>query len=387
MIKLLHRYIARELVFPFAMGAFVFTFILLMDKLFTLADLIVKYGVPLHLVGKLLLLILPATFAITIPMGCLVAAMVCFSRLKADNEITALKASGISPLPLLFLVLGLGLGLAASMIWFNNTLLPAANYGYRSLYYQIVKQRAAIVIKPGVFIEDFDRYVFRVESVDPRSNRLRNIVIMIKPEKPRDPLRLIVAKQGRLLSDEDARRVMLQLESGVMHFSNPSEPEMLTQIQFEQQLIDLDIHRELQRQDSEMDKSAREMSMSEIAEQIRLATLSRSWREVPRLQVEWHKKLSIPFACFAFVLLGGPLGLLAPPSGRYLSYFAGIILIFLYYILISVGEALGADGKIPAWLSMWLPNILLCLAGAYTVLWVTWERQPLTFFFTLRKRV
>lgn len=375
-MKTLPRYIIREHLFPFLMGLTVFTFLLIMDKIFTLADLIVKYGVSIFTVAELLFYILPATFAITIPMACLVAVMVAFSRLKNDHEITALKASGVSLLPLLGVMALLGLAVSAGMIVFNNTLLPRFNYAYRNLYFNIVSQRAAIVVKEHVFVEDFDGYVFRVGDKDPLNGMLKNVIVIVLPKNATDPVRTILAKHGRLISDPVHHRVVLRLQDGVMQLPSKNDPLVFSQTEFSAVYLDLDINRQLISQSQDGNRNAREMSMSEIREFI--SKQSANGEDVNLLWVEYHKKMSIPFACLAFVLLGAPVGILAPRSGRYVAYFIGVLLIFIYYIFISLGETFGADGRLQPWLAMWLPNVLLIACGMYGIAWVARESPPFT---------
>ena len=376
-MKTLQRYIAKELFFPFIMGVTIFTFILIMDKIFTLSVLIVKYGVSVFTVLKLLIFILPATFAITVPMACLVAVMVVFSRLNADNEITAMKASGISPLPMLRSIILIASLLTIGMILFNNTVLPNANLAYRNLYFDIVRQRAAIVIREHVFVEDFDGYVFRVDSKNPITGELKGVMVLVRGQKPNDPVRTIVAKRGQLISDSENRRVMLKLEQGYMQIAPKKDPDMFSRINFNTTFLDLDIKRELFNQKKEIKRGAREMSMHDI--QLQIKKNQAEGKDINLLRVEYQKKMSIPFACLAFVLIGAPAGILAPRSGRYFSYFIAVMLIFLYYIFISLGETFGADGRMHPFLSMWLPNIILTGAGLYGLAWVIREHPPSPF--------
>ncbi|MEW6515971.1 MAG: LptF/LptG family permease [candidate division FCPU426 bacterium] len=373
-MKTLRWYVVRELVFPFFMGVTVFTFILIMDKIFTLSDLIVKYGVSVLTVGRLLLYILPATFAITIPMACLVAVLVAFSRLKSDNELTALRASGISPLPLLDSLLALALALTLGMIAFNNTVLPDANMAYRTLYFDIVSQRAAIVIREHVFVEDFDGYIFRVGDKNPVTGELRDVIVFVRGQKPEDPVRTIFARRGQLISDHENRRVLLKLEDGYMQVVARDNPSVLSRVDFNTTFLDLDINRSLAQPVQSLPRSAREMSMTDIRRQIDLDL--REGKDVNLLWVEYHKKVSIPFACLVFVLIGAPVGILVPRSGRYVAYFVAVILIFLYYIAISLGETFGANGKLDPFLSMWIPNLFLAGAGCYGLAWVLGEQPP-----------
>jgi lipopolysaccharide export system permease protein len=371
-VKTLQRYILKELLFPFFMGVGIFTFILIMDKIFALADLIIKYGVPALTVFKLMAYILPATFAITIPMGCLVAVIVAFSRLKSDNELTAVKASGISLVPLAWVAVAFGAVLTVSMIGFNDQILPTANYAYKSLYYKVVSKRAAIVIREHVFVNDFDGYIFRVGEANPLSGELRDIIVFTLGRKEDDPIRTIMARRGRLISDDESRKVVLKLEDGYMQMNQPKDPLSFSRLAFATNLLDLDINHALGNQAPENLKSAREMTMREIQAEIRSGRSA--GEDLNLLKVEFQKKMSIPFACLAFVLIGVPLGVLAPRSGKYLAYFIGVMLIFIYYILLSLGETFGVQGRLLPFFSMWLPNLLLIGIGAYGMLWIVRER-------------
>ncbi len=373
-MKTLSRYMAREMIYPFGVSLMVFTFILIMDKIFTLTDLILQYGVSALVVLKLLLYILPATFAITVPMACLVAVIVSFSRLKSDNELTAIRASGISLLPLVLVALVFGGVLTATMVWFNNHVLPQANFAYKSLYYDIVSQRAAIVIREHVFVDDFDGFIFRVGESDPVSGELRDIIVFAEEKNQPESVRTILAHRGRLISDRQSRRVMLRLEEGFMQMVQPDNPQAFARIDFDTNLLDLDIHQSLANQQLEAERSPREMSMGEIRAE--LARGPEAGGNPNLLRVEYQKKISIPFACMAFILIGAPLGILSPRSGKLLAYFLGVILIFLYYIFLSVGETLGVDGRMQPDLAMWLPNLLLAGVGLYGLFWVWLDHPP-----------
>jgi lipopolysaccharide export system permease protein len=372
-MKILQRYLARELVFPFAMGVMIFTFILVMDKIFTLSDLIIKYGVSVWTVVKLLVYILPSTFAITVPMGCLVAVIVAFARLKGDNELMAMKASGVSLLPSLGVALAFGALLAGGMLAFDDRVLPSANLAYKELYYDVVSKRASIVIREHVFVDDFDGYSFRVGEMDPISGELGNIVVFVLGRRDTDPVRTILAERGRLVTDRVSRRVMLKLENGFMQMVQTDRPESYSRLEFESNVLDLDINHALQQGPTRL-RSAREMSMSQILDDLHKGRPS--GEAVNTLWVEYHKKMSIPFACLVFVLVGAPLGILAPRSGKFWAYFIGVALIFLYYIFLSLGETFGNDGRMPPFLAMWLPNLCLTGFGLYGVWWVVNERLP-----------
>src|SRR3954464_5836547 len=119
-MKIISRYLLKELIFPFCLALGIISFLLIMNKLLTLVDLILKYGVGLWTVTKLVAYILPATFAITIPMSLLVAVRLAFGRMAAGREFPALKAGGISLPSLFFPIFVLGLAMSFLMLLFNE---------------------------------------------------------------------------------------------------------------------------------------------------------------------------------------------------------------------------------------------------------------------------
>src|SRR5262249_60826531 len=150
-VRIIDRYIWKELAFPFFLGLFVFTFLLLLDKIFDLTDLIINKGVPVHLVLLLLAYILPAFLVLTLPIGVLLAILVAFGRLSADMEIVALKASGVSPLRLLRPVLVFATASALVTAWLMMEAVPRSNSAFKSLIYAILPTHAPPRIKDRAF--------------------------------------------------------------------------------------------------------------------------------------------------------------------------------------------------------------------------------------------
>ena len=162
-VRILDRYVWKELFFPFCVGIFVFTFLLLIDKIFDLTDLIINKGVPIPLVLLLLAYILPAFLVLTIPIGFLLAILVAFGRLSADMEVVAFKASGVSPLRLLRPVLIFAVGATLATGWLIMEGVPRSNYAFKSLFFDILRTQAAIGIKERVFNDTFGNFVIYVD--------------------------------------------------------------------------------------------------------------------------------------------------------------------------------------------------------------------------------
>ncbi|PYM55276.1 MAG: LPS export ABC transporter permease LptF, partial [Candidatus Rokuibacteriota bacterium] len=208
-MKILDRYLLKELVPPFLIGLFVFTFLLVIDKIFDLVDLIINKGVPVHLVLLLLTYILPAFLVLTIPIGFLLAILVAFGRLSGDMEIVALKASGVSPLRLLRPVLVFATATALVTAWLMMEAVPRSNYAFKSLIYDILRTQAAVGIKERVFNDAFGSFIIYVDELAPDQIALQHV--FVSDERKPDELRVITAREGRLLNDDVNHRVTLRL--------------------------------------------------------------------------------------------------------------------------------------------------------------------------------
>ena len=143
-MRILDRYIWKELITPFGLGLFVFTFLLLIDRIFDLTDLIINKGVPVHLVLMMLVYISPAILVLTIPIGFLLAILIAFGRLSGDMEVVALKACGVSPLRLLWPVVAFGVGVTALTGYLMIDAVPKSNYAFKSLVFEIVRTQATV---------------------------------------------------------------------------------------------------------------------------------------------------------------------------------------------------------------------------------------------------
>ena len=196
-MKILDRYIWKELITPFFLGLFVFTFLLLIDRIFDLTDLIINKGVPVHLVLMLLVYIAPAILVLTIPIGFLLAILIAFGRLSADMEVVAFKACGVSPLRLLRPVVIFGLGVAALTGYLMIDSVPKTNYAFKSLVFDIVRTQATVGLKERVFNDTFGSFVIYVDEIAPDQVALRNV--FVSDERKPEEQRFITAREGRLL--------------------------------------------------------------------------------------------------------------------------------------------------------------------------------------------
>jgi lipopolysaccharide export system permease protein len=246
LVKILDRYVWKELITPFFLGLFVFTFLLLIDRIFDLTDLIINKGVPVPLVLMLLVYISPAILVLTIPIGFLLAILIAFGRLSADMEVVAFKACGVSPLRLLRPVVIFGLGVAGVTAYLMIDSVPKTNYAFKSLVFDIVRTQATVGLKERVFNDTFGSFVIYVDEIAPDQVALRNV--FVSDERKPEEQRFITAREGRLLSDEVTRRVTLRLLDGSIHETSPKSLQKYREVRFRLYDITLVLENPLVRQ-------------------------------------------------------------------------------------------------------------------------------------------
>jgi lipopolysaccharide export system permease protein len=397
--KTITRYIVREMLGPFCLGIMIFTFVLLMDQVLELVELVVNKGVKLISVLELLMYFMPSLLVLSIPMAVLVATLTAFGRLSTDSEITAMKASGLSLHSLFSPVLLFSLIACVTTFFVYAKALPWGNYQFRVKSYELARTKAAVALKAQVFDRTFPGLDIYIDEISDRDSSFTGIMIS-DARDPRSP-QTIFAKRGRLISDEDALRVILHLEEGSSHpkYADAWEPKYQV-VEFPA----LDILLSLQPSEDQggnIPLTDREMTIPQLVGQYTIYREHDLQKNVPKQQlptsppkpvslsalplllrdsvvfsgrlssrylVELHKRFSFPFACLVFGLIGTPLGIQSRRAGKSGGYAVSLGLLMVYYIFIAAGESLGDRGRIPAFFAVWTPNILLGLAGFWLLM-------------------
>ncbi len=358
-MKLIDRYILREMVVPFLLGLAIFTSILLIIRILKLVELVVNRGVPL---GQMLLVfsyILPAFLELTVPMALLLAILVAFGRMSSDSEIVALRAAGVSLFRLLAPVAVFAGGIALLTLWLSLTARPWGNSHLRTGLYEIVKTRAVAGIKPKVFNDEFKDLVIYVDHVQPASDLLEGV--LIADTRDSAMRNTVYAENGRLVTNESRHTLTLRLQNGGIYSTGRGEGFQVTR--FSTYDITLDLNAALA-QLRNREKDASEMTTDEL----RAAILAKQAAGEPAYaeRVEAARKYAIPFACLVFAALGVPLGIQPTRSVHSRGFSLSLVLIFLYYLLLTFGQNLGERGALPPLIAVWLPNAVL--AGVAAVL-------------------
>jgi len=357
----LYRYLMRELLPSFLLGMIGFTFILLTGRILQLTELFVNKGIPLASILKILYFLLPSFLVLTIPMATLLSVLLTFSRLSSDNEITALKASGVSLYQMAPPVLMFALSATLVTITLSLYSLPKANQASRSLLYQMASSKAHAGVRERVFNDDFEGLVLYVERVTPRTFQWENV--FISDSRNAAEVHTIIAPQGMILSDPRLLTVTLRLKNGSIHKLG-DQPNAYQKMNFSTYDLRLDLKTGWEKKTND-EKHIADMSLRELGETVQALRLKNA--DVKPQLIKIHEKFSIPFACLVFGLLGIPLGLQSRSArtGKSIGFAWSIGVLLIYYLLMNVGISLAERGIILLEIGIWAANAIFLGLGIY----------------------
>lgn len=354
----IHRYIAREIAVPTLIGLLIFTFVLLMGRILKLVELVVNKGVPLGEILQLFAYLLPAFLVITLPLAFLLGVLLGFGRLSADNEVVALKASGIPIYGMLRPVLVLAVFCCLITGWLTLYGEPAGQTAFRDQVFEIASSRANVGILPRVFNDEFDGLVLYAGDVDERRGEMRGV--FISDERIGATPAVILASQGRVISDPEQRILTLRLENGTIH-RRPVDKKADTYqvIGFTTYDINLNMGQQLTNGSGRL-KKLREFPLPELWSKLHSAQSAEERRPVA---VELHKRFALPLAPLVFALVGVPLGIRSQRSGKGGGFATALAIFMAYYICATFAETLALESAFPIVATLWAPNLLFLSAG------------------------
>lgn len=345
-------YLLREIITPFFLGLGVFTTILLIARILKLIEMVVNRGVALMEVLRLFSFILPTFLEVTVPMAVLLAVAVGFGRLASDGELVALKASGLS-LP----QLSIPVGLFAIAVWIFASLIslyarPWGNTHLRSTLFDLAKSRATAGIRERIFNDDFDGLVIYVDKIEPPGDTLRGILIADRRDQKQRST--IFAKAGSVVPNEQTHSIVLRLLDGTVH-SFFQYDHSYHRTDFATYDIALDLAAALGKlEPRERDPS--ELTIEELNDAI--SRKEQSGASSSRERIELHRKFAVPFASLIFAMIGIPLGSRPTRAVRSRSFAISVALVFVYYLLLTLGESLAQRDLLRPSVALWIPNIV-----------------------------
>lgn len=279
---ILARYILKEHIAPFFYALFVITFLFLVDFLIRILSSILSKGLGWRVVLEILVLNLAWMLALSIPMAVLVATLMAFGRFSSDNEVTAMKALGISPFKAMLPVLLVAITLGAALVYFNDRILPEANFRAAALRNDIGRKKPTALITPRSLIRDFENYLIWIDKLDQESGRLGGVrIYSIEPGKP---VRYTFADSAYMEYANGGKSILIHLLGGENHFVDPKETENYVRVAFRTQDVAIDnVDATLERHQRSY-RTDREMNVKDMygivkASENRLKSLRQEYRE------------------------------------------------------------------------------------------------------------
>jgi LPS export ABC transporter permease LptF/LPS export ABC transporter permease LptG len=366
-MRILTRYILREVIAHALIGAAVFTFVLFTQYLGRILELVVRASAPLPSIAEIFFLTLPVALTYTIPMSVLLGILLGMSRLAADSEITAMRASGMGVWSFLrvlsiFVVTGWLLALANGLY-----VAPRSQSALAHLEDKLKGSQVSFEVQPRVFYEGFPKIVLYVQDVkSAQGAAVWKDVFMADLTDAANP-KITLAKEGIVVS-EGPDRLHLHLVDGSAHETDPKDAGHYQISTF----LQTDIPIELPSAENKSDESVPTGVMDTWAlrdKAGRVDPVSARW-----YLIEFHRRFALPTACIVLALVGIPLGLSSKKSGKSGGFVLTIVLVFGYYVVSVIGVSLARQGRVAPWFGAWLADLVFLALGLF-LLWQA-ERRP-----------
>lgn len=267
---ILARHILREHLAPFLYALFVITAIFLVDFVVQIMDSILTKGLDPHVVLELFMLNTAWMLALSIPMSVLVASLMAFGRMSSDREIDAMRAAGMNPARMILPSLVCAILVSAALVWFNNKVLPEANFRAASLREDISRKRPSVMLEPRTMIQDFEGFRIWIQDVDPATDSLSDLLIHQLDRNGGAPT-VIAARTGTVVLADAGRTWKFTLYDGETHSPDRAEPTRYARIKFRELLVDVpNVDSRLHRSEKGY-RSDREMPIEAMQERVELA--------------------------------------------------------------------------------------------------------------------
>lgn len=368
--RTLHRYLFLQVLGPFVAGLALFTFILLIARIMKLVEMVVNRGVPAGDVLLLFSYILPAFLEVTVPMALLLAILMAIGRLSADSELTAMRASGLSLYQISVPIAAFAALIFALSLVLSLHLRPWGNSRLKTGIFELARTRATAGLNEKVFNDDFEGLVIYVEEIEPSGTGLNHVLISDRRSPGEE--NTVIASRGSLVADEEQQTLHLRLMDGVT-FTNEAGGREFHKTDFVQYDVSLDLGEALgELKTRKRDPS--EIPLEELEGAIRTQRLAGE-NALPE-RIERTRRWAIPFSALIFPLLAIPLGLQPVRAVRSRGLAVSLVIILVYYMLLTAGDTLAANEILPPEIALWLPDLILALVGIALFVRASREQPP-----------
>lgn len=370
-MKILDRYVFGQLLVTSLIAVAVLSVVLVVGKLFKeLLDLLVNHDAPLDLILSFIAYILPFSLTFTIPWGFLTAVLLVFGKMSAENELIALRSSGVSITRVCLPVLGLALGCVGVCLWINVDVAPKAQIKMKDALYNIATNNPLAMFGSDKVIEDFPGHRIYVERNE--GAQLFNLLVY-QMNETFEPIAVVYAQRGLIEADRENKRLLLRLYDGRFEQRDESAPRDLMKIRQGITMAESTLSISLVEL---YEKNKKRKGMGSMTAEELLARLDADGKAVSEvspkqaaserssLKTEVNKRFSFSLASFAFALIGVPLAITAHRKETSVGFLLSLIVAFVYFFFIIVADTMRSNPKAHPELLIWLPNVIFIGLGA-----------------------
>ncbi len=374
----LDRAVMSDVRGPLWLGFAGFSLVLLLNYVFRLVRQTIERRLPIGVILGFAGAELPRIFMFSVPMAVLLAILVGVGRLATQNELVALRSAGISPARVFRPVLGLAVLLAAFALLCSHVLMPAGRLNERQLVREVLRiQDVNREIDPGVF---FDRLpgavLYARRAGESPQGRVFEGILLHRESPDGRTTDLLLAKRGRAVFDPNSGRRTLLLDEGEWHIFRTLSPDSYSVVHFEHYTLPFPpepafaaVNAGSEEDPSEIRGFALRRLCARLRQDVRAAKTEGDRTSLEaRLRnasLEWHRRWSLPLASVVLAFAGFPLAARSRRGGKFSGLAQALTIIFVFWLVLSTGWGLSEQGKAPAWLGPWAPNILVALWAAW----------------------
>lgn len=357
-ISVMDRYITSELVAPFLFGVGAFSSIgVAIGSMFELVREITDSGLPIAIAIKIMLLQMPYFISLALPTAMLLATLIGYSRLSSDSELIALRSCGISIYRLVLPALILSIIMTGVTFTFNELVVPAARYEAAITLEKALKKEKPKFRESNIFYPEYGKIkmpdgkkvtvltrLFYAEQFD--GQKMSGLTIIDRSQGQLN--QIIVSKSAAWNPTEN----IWDFFNGTIYIVEP-DGSYRNIIKFDRQQVQLPR--------APLDLAARgrdygEMNIAQSKAYLKIIQMSGNEKKIIKLKIRIQQRYALPFACVAFGLMGAALGIRPQRTGRGTGFGISVLAVFIYYLLMSIGDALGLNGIITPWMAGWLPT-------------------------------
>ncbi len=352
-MRLIDRYVYRQVFSHALLGLLVFTFVFFIPQLVRLMEVVVRHSASPARLVLLFLCTFPRVFSFTLPISVLVGVLIGLGRMSADSELIAMSALGIGLrrvlVPVGFLAVAMGALTACMTLWAS----PAATRETRLTEQQLLATNASFEIQPRVFDERFPHLVLYVDDSTAASTHWRGVFLAGAAADNNGTSELTLAEQAIVIADRQDGKLELHLHDGSTHEYSPAEPDRYSVSTFGESDWPIEVN-------SDQPEVAIQAKVLELSIPQLIAVQGVEWRQA---RVELYERFALPCACLVFALLAVPLSVRPHRGGRAMGFLLSVALVLGYYLLFVIGTGFAKQGRISPALGVWTPNLVMGFLG------------------------